>query len=163
MRSLELTESVIACLEQVDNQFEFTFERLRDLLLKHHWELQAAEVSSILDLFILLLHNAKLKDERDWIIKNATQFSFSTFVSDLWRRRFSEGKYSYSLLDNYVDDIKHNPSNINLEMSLKVVEITLRDDVIFSDIELCKSLCKRVLIDIFDPPISDKNSRQAHN
>lgn len=66
MRSFELKKSLDICLEQVDIRFEFTFERLRFLLMQHQAELSLGEIHTILDLFILLLQRGTIKNECTW-------------------------------------------------------------------------------------------------
>lgn len=63
-------------------------------------------------------------------------------------------------LETYVDAIKINPSRTNLEYSLQIVEVTLRDDVIFDDLEKCKTICKSVLYRLFSTPTLKSSSRQ---
>lgn len=160
MRSNQLTKAINACIEQVDCRFEFAFESLKDILLQHKSELQIAEINSILDMYVLFLHQAQIADEKAWIEKHATFFARCAFVSDQWRKCFSDRRFTYPMLDDYVKEIKQNPTNLNLDLSLKVVEITLRDDVIFSDVNQCKALFKQVFKAIFYPPHKVKQSRQ---
>ena len=150
MLSVLLRDSIFTCIQSIKENDNTVFEELRFLLMMNRNELNTKEVNSILDLFIYGLENSKIKNQNEWSKDNSEHFSGNCFLSDVWKRKFSNGEYTLDSLVDYVKLIKAEPTSKNLDYSLRNVEATLRDDVTYQDFKMYMDICKSVLNDILN-------------
>ena len=148
MVSIQLKQSLISCLQSIEDNDNTIITQLRYLLIMNHEELNIVEIHSILNLFIYGLEHSKVKDQKKWISDNSSYFSGNCFVSDVWKNKFGRGDFTYEAFVDYAKLIKLNPSKTNFDFSLRNIEVTLRDNVIFNDFEQYMDTCKGVLCEI---------------
>lgn len=150
MFSVKLRNSIFQTLSIIDDEFSTIFGELRFLLMFNHEELNTIEINSIFDLYKYGLENSNIKNETEWVKKNSSYFSGNAFISDMWKKKFDDGDFSFDSLAIYLDLIKAYPTSSNLDFSLRNVEVTLRDDVIFNNVTIYKNICRSVLTDIIN-------------
>ncbi|MFR4987494.1 MAG: hypothetical protein ACLUCH_08885 [Lachnospirales bacterium] len=146
MDTIDFRKDLFKLIDYFDSKFYDAFGELRFFIRNYRNILKEEEINILIDIFKDAIDNAKLKiSENKWIEKNCYYFAGNSFLNEKWQEKFQNKSFTLLELKNYIEEIKYTK---DYEFSLRVPEVTLRDDVEYEKDIIC--LLKKTYISILE-------------
>ncbi len=134
----EFERDVFCLINEFKTRLSTSFGHLRSFIYFNQDKLTQNQINALIDIFKdAILSSQLILNEKEWINQRHSYFRYNCPNDDKWREKFKNKDFSYKELTEFIDRIKETKE---YDFSLRILEVTLRDDTICNFAPLLKDV-----------------------